>query len=379
MASLGCLRLSALLAGCVVAFPMLAMQPLDEQSLSEVTGQAQGLRYTSEYDARIDSISYIDDDGMGDGNVGMLTLSPVRLYTQTNRPVQIDLEVKEVNGRKALVFTNRDLPIETEVGSFAINGYSLGGIGHGNFQIGTGDALVTTLYAGGNEGNGITIDLDIPGSMSFDTWLEDDGARLTATLDFGDPRNPLGGGMALKNISFDLEGDGLRIGLPEITDGNVNFYNVRIGDDVLNSAALRNVNLQPGGYLLVKNARGADEIGMEMDLLVKKDSSLDFVYITGAIGENYPGPNVFEMSANISLVDDLSVRGMRMNVDGERGLVFDFDKTNAQSGVSGNLLVSDFTMQRSDKVGVVTDPVGIGSMDIQMNLTNNTYMQIEGH
>ena len=126
MASLGCLRLHALFAGCAAVFPVLAMQPLDEQSLSEVTGQAQGLRYTSEYDARIDSISYIDDDGLGNGNVGTLTLSPVRLYTQTNRPVQIDLEVKEVNGRKALVFTNRDLPIETEIGSFAVNGYSLG-------------------------------------------------------------------------------------------------------------------------------------------------------------------------------------------------------------------------------------------------------------
>ncbi len=379
MASMGCLRLTIMLAGCAAVVPAHAMQPLDEQSLSEVTGQAQGLRYTTEYDARIDSISYIDDDGLLSGNVGTITLSPVRLYTQTNRPVQIDLEVKEVNGRKAVVFTNRDLPVELEVGSIAINNYSLGGIGQGNFQIGTGDALVTTLYAGGFEGNGLTLDVDIPNSMSVDNWIEDDGTRFTTTIDFSDPRNPSGGGLSLKDITFDLEADGLRVGLPTINGGNINFYNARVGDDVLNSAALRNIIMTPGGYLLVKTARGASEIGMEMDLRVKQNSEFDYFYITGAVDSEYPSANVFEMSANVRLLSDLAVNGLRMNVDGERGLVFDFDNTNAQSGASANLLVSDFTMQRSDKVGTVLNPVSIGTMDIQMNLTNNSYLQVEGH
>nr|WP_225691502.1 DUF6160 family protein [Thalassolituus sp. ST750PaO-4] len=360
--------------------PALALEALDERSLSEVTGQAQGLRYTSEYDARIDSISYIDDDGLGaDGTVGSISMSPIRVYTQTNRPVQVDLEVKDVGGRKALVFTNRDLPVEVEIGSIAINEYSLGGFGQGNFQIGAGDSMVTYLYAGGFDGNGLTLDLDIPNSMSYETYIEDDGTRFTTTVDFSDPYDASGGGLFLKDITFDLVGEGLRMGLPTTTGGNINFYNARVGDDVLNSVALRNIVLTPGGYLLIKNARGASEYGLEFDAVLKQGSHFDYVYIAGEVDDSYPNPNVFEMSANISLLSDFSVKGMRMNVDGQRGLVFDFDNTDAASGVAANMLMQDVTLQRSDKVRDAVNPVSIGTMDIQMNLTNNSYLQIEGH
>ena len=44
------------------------------------------------------------------------------------------------------------------------------------------------------------------------------------------------------------------MGLPTTSGGNINFYNVRVGDDVLNSLALRNVALQSGSYLMIKNA-----------------------------------------------------------------------------------------------------------------------------
>src|SRR5690606_28999766 len=150
-------------------------------------------------------------------------------------------------------------------------------------------------------------------------------------LELGELRDRQPGGMAPDNICADPGSGRRHSGVAVVNAVHVILYNVHTRVCVLDRAALRNEDPRPARDLLVKHARGADEIGMEMDLLVKKDSSLDFVYITGAIGENYPGPNVFEMSANISLVDDLSVRGMRMNVDGERGLVFDFDKTNAQS------------------------------------------------
>ncbi len=376
MASKCCLILATMMAGS----PVLALEALDESSLSEVTGQAQGLRYTSEYDARIDSISYIDDDGLGaDGTVGSISMSPIRVYTQTNRPVQVDLEVKDVGGRKALVFTNRDLPVEVEIGSIAINQYSLGGFGQGNFQMADGDAMVTYLYAGGFDGNGLTLDLDIPNSMSYETYIEDDGTRFTTTVDFSDPRDANGGGLFLKDITLELVGEGLRMGLPTTTGGNINFYNARVGDDVLNSAALRNIVLTPGGYLLIKNARGAGEYGLEFDTVLKQDSQFDYVYIAGEVDGTYPNPNVFEMSANISLLSDFSVKGMRMNVDGQRGLVFDFDNTDAASGVSANMLMQDVTLQRSDKVAAAVNPVSIGTMDIQMNLTNNSYLQIEGH
>lgn len=370
-----CLTLGALIA----AAPVCALEELNEQDLADVSGQAQGLRYTSEFDARVDSITYIDDDGLAGGPVGTVSLSPVRLYTPTNRPVQVDLEVRDIGGEKALVFTNRDLPFELQVGSLAINGYALGGFGQGNFQIGSGDALITYLYAGGYDGNGLTLDLDIPASMSYDTYFDDEGTRFTTTVDFGDPYDAAGGGLLLEDISFDLVAAGLRIGLPVTSGGNINFYNARVGDNVLNSMALRNIVLQPGGYVLVKNARGADEYGLEIDSVITSGSGFDYVYIAGEVGSHYPSADVYELSASVSMLTDTEVRGLRLNVDGERGLVMDFDHTDSSAGAAANLLVENITLQRSDRVGQNPDPVSIGTMDMQINISNNSYLQVEGH
>ncbi len=370
-----CLTLGALIATA----PVCALEELNEQDLAGVSGQAQGLRYTSEFDARVDSITYIDDDGLAGGPVGTVSLSPVRLYTPTNRPVQVDLEVRDIGGEKALVFTNRDLPFELEVGSLAINGYSLGGFGQGNFQIGSGDALITYLYAGGYDGNGLTLDLDIPASMSYDTYFDDEGTRFTTTVDFGDPYDASAGGLFLDGLSFDLVAGGLRIGLPVTSGGNINFYNARIGDNVLNSMALRNIVLQPGGYVLVKNARGADEYGLEIDSVITSGSGFDYVYIAGEVGSHYPSADVYELSASVSMLTDTEVRGLRLNVDGERGLVMDFDNTDSSAGASANLLVENITLQRSDRVGQNVSPVSIGTMDMQINISNNSYLQVEGH
>ncbi|MDK2777692.1 MAG: hypothetical protein KYX62_08525 [Pseudomonadota bacterium] len=304
---------------------------------------------------------------------------PVRLYTPTNRPVQVDLEVRDIGGEKALVFTNRDLPFELQVGSLAINGYALGGFGQGNFQISSGDALITYLYAGGYDGNGLTLDLDIPASMSYDTYFDDEGTRFTTTVDFGDPYDAAGGGLLLEDISFDLVAAGLRIGLPVTSGGNINFYNARVGDNVLNSMALRNIVLQPGGYVLVKNARGADEYGLEIDSVITSGSGFDYVYIAGEVGSHYPSADVYELSASVSMLTDTEVRGLRLNVDGERGLVMDFDHTDSSAGAAANLLVENITLQRSDRVGQNPDPVSIGTMDMQINISNNSYLQVEGH
>ncbi|MDK2777693.1 MAG: hypothetical protein KYX62_08530 [Pseudomonadota bacterium] len=65
-----CLTLGALIA----AAPVCALEELNEQDLADVSGQAQGLRYTSEFDARVDSITYIDDDGLAGGPVGTVSL-----------------------------------------------------------------------------------------------------------------------------------------------------------------------------------------------------------------------------------------------------------------------------------------------------------------
>lgn len=374
-----------------------ALEALDEAAMSNVTGQAQGIRLTSEYDSSIKSISYYDDDGLGaDGSGGVISLSPVRVYTPTNRPLIVDVQVGEKvrdNGetRTGLLFYNRDLPINIEVGSIAINGKSIGGFGQQNFQIKNNlnadpsdDQVYTVdLFAGGAVGNnGITLDVDLPSSMSFDTYYEDDGVRLSSTVDFGNPFDASGGGLKMSGVTFDLVPEGLQIGLPTITGGNVNVYNASIGDEILNSAAYRNINLK-GGALLLKNAEQAGESGLEIDLRVNKDSSLDYVYIAGEVDENYlagnPGAEIYEGSATISFEDDLLVQGMRMNVDGERGLVFDFDNSTATDGVRAHLQGRNIRFDRADRAAAGIHSPSIGTIDARLHLTNNTYLQVQGH
>ena len=342
-----------------------ALEALDEAAMSNVTGQAQGIRLTSEYDSTIKSISYFDDDGMGnaDSRGGVLSLSPVRVYTPTNRPLVVEMTVGEkvrLDGstQTGLLFTNKDLPIDIEVGAIAINGNSIGGFGQNNFQIKNNlnadpsdDQVYTVdLFAGGAVGNnGISLDIDIPSSMSFDTYYDDDGVRLTSTVDFGNPFNPAAGGLKMAGLTFDLVADGL----------------------------------QPGGTLLLKNAERADENGLEMDLTLKQGSSLDYVYIAGEVDDNYlagnPGSEIFEGSATITFVDDLTVRGMRMNVDGERGLVFDFDSNTATDGVRAHLRGTDIRFDRADRAAAGVRSPSIGTIDARLHLTNNTYLQVEGH
>ena len=122
-----------------------------------------------------------------------------------------------------------------------------------------------------------------------------------------------------------------------------------------------------------------EENGIEMDTVIKQDSGFDFVYIAGEVDGSYPNANVYELSAGVLMASDFEVNGLRMNVDGERGLVFDFDNTDAASGASANLVVQDVTMQRSDKVGTVATPVSLGTLDMQINLSNNSYLQVQGH
>jgi len=376
-----------------------ALEALDEAAMSAVTGQAQGIRLTSEYDSTIKSVSYYDDDGMGnaDSSGGVLSLSPVRVYTPTNRPLVIEVMVNEKtrpNGstETGLLFTNKDLPIDIEVGAIAINGNSIGGFGQNNFQIKNNlnadpldDQVYTVdLFAGGADGNnGISLDIDIPSSMSFDTYYDDDGVRLTSTVDFGNPFNPSAGGLKMSGLTFDLVADGLLVGLPEINGGSINVYNAKIGNETLNSAAYRNINLQSGSTLLLKNAEGADESGLEIDLTLKKDSSLDYVYIAGEVGENYlagsPGSEIYEGSATITCVDDLTVRGMRMNVDVDRGLVFDFDTNDSNDGVRAHLQATDIRFDRADRAAAGVHSPSIGTIDARIHLTNNTYLQVEGH
>ena len=166
MASLRCLPLTVTVAALFMSAPSFALKVLDDQSLSGVTGQAQGLKITQQQEMVIDSLSYIDDDGLGqNGTIGSITLSNIRQYTPNNRPTIRDFEVKDLGaGRgKGLIMTSRELAVYREVGDVAINGKSLGSFGQNNYHFNPGDVIETGIYAGGSVGNnGISIDVDVP-------------------------------------------------------------------------------------------------------------------------------------------------------------------------------------------------------------------------
>lgn len=394
MASLRCLHLTATLAALTAAGPVFALQALDDLILSDVTGQAQGLKITQEQEVVIDSLTYYDDDGLGapGSSAGTITLSNVRRFTPKGVPTIQDIEVRDTAKGRALVITNHQLEVNQEIGDVAINGKSLGSQGQNNYRFGAGDTLVTSIRAGGYLGtNGMSIDVEVPSSLSYDQWKEMDGVRSYVTVNYDDPYNKGQGGIKFENITIDITDDGLRIGLPTTTRGFINQYNNCVGTfkdcrdpeqakhNVTSSNAFRNVNFMPGGYVLVKNAKGASEYGLELDARVKAGTNLDYIDIFGEVGDSYPNANVFEMSAHLHLNTDLIIEGMRMNVDGERGLVFDFDNTTPHQVASANLVVSDVTLMRSDRVKTTPNPVSIGTLDLQLNLGSRTYIQMEGH
>lgn len=370
-----------------------ALQPLSDEVLSGVTGQAQGLRLTTEFALKTPAvIEYIDDNGIGvdengnarldaNGNVrtpkGSLAIT-VDSYTKANSPLSLDIKIDDVGGRKALVISADALPVAMDA-TVAINSQSLGAFGQSDFVMDAGDRVEARIYAGGNQGNGTRLDLELPKSLTFDTYYEDEGARYTTTISLRDKKNPNTGGLSLKGLTVDIEGDGLRLGLPTIKNGTFNMLNSRLGNDVIGSTFLRNINLPTGGYLLLKNAKDSGDVGLEMDALVPAGTSFDLSMVVGEVGDNYPNNITSEQAASIKLLDDLMIKGARTNVDGERGVVFDFDRNNSESGVKTRMMVDNLTIQRSDIAAINTNPVGLGTLDVRLNLTNKSYLQVQGH
>lgn len=391
-----------------------ALEALDDSAMSAVTGQAQaqGIRLTSEFDTSINAITYTDDDGYyrtdrnednASQNAGTIRLSPIRVATPTNRPIVIDLSVAtNAAGETGLVLENRDMALDVDIGKIEINGVSIGSYGQNNFRIGTengglaSDSFRIELYGGGADvasgpnddvggTSGMTFNVSLPNSLSFDTYFEDPdgngsnpGARLTSTVSF--QSNSGKDGLELNNITLDIVDDGLRIGIPETNGGDINVYNARLGDAILNSVAYRNIDIKPGSYLLLKNAKGQNESGIEMDAVLTNRSAVDYVYIDGEVDVASGAVSdaaIYEGSASFVLLDDMTVKGARVNVDGERGLVVDFDPAQADAGLSAHVLVNDVKFRRTDR-DIATTPT-LGTFDAQINLTNNSYLQVEGH
>lgn len=354
-----------------------SLEPMDDESLAQVVGQSRGLNIKTEQNIDIGSVTYTDADGVNGGTSGQLSLSNVKIRTTPSKPMDMDLELKDYNGKKAIWLTARSLSTSMNVGSVAINGKSLGGFGQSAITMGANDSVVIRLYPGGNVGSGLTLDVVLPTSVTFDSHYIDDGTKLTQTVVLKDP-NSTNSTLSLEGITLDVENDGMRVGLPEITNGYLAMQNMKIKDSVFGSSVLRKINFKPGAYLMFKNAKEENEQGLELDATLIKNSSFELASITGEITNNTPTVNNFETNAKITLLENLDVRGLRMNVDGQRGLVFDFLGNGGNGHMRVKAEIKDIYFRTADATGKIAQS-SLGRAVVDMNLGSQTYLQIQGH
>lgn len=359
----------------ISSFQTQSLQSLDDEGLSKVVGQSRGLTIKSENNVDIDSFSYTDDDGLDLGSSGELSLSGIKIRTTPSKPMDMDMELKAHNGKQAVWLTIRSLSTSFSVNSIAINGKSLGGFVQLPIFMGINDTATVRLYAGGQVGNGLTLDLVLPTSLRMESSYIDDSTRLTQTMTLKDPNNPTRTTLNLEGITLDIDNDGLRVGLPQISNGYIAMENMKVKNSVFGSSILRNINIKPGAFVMVKNAKRQNEIGIELDATLKKGSNFEMASVSSELVNSTPSSSNFVNSARISLVEDLRVKGLRMNVDGDRGLIFDFA---SNGGLQANIEIDKVYLYRGGQAGNVTR-ASLGRAILDMNLGSQTYLQVQGH
>lgn len=399
MAPLRCLPLTIMLTGLAASYPIHALEVMDDTALSNTTGQAAGLKITQEYENTIDSLEYWDDNGWnGSGKAGNLTINDMVVKTATNRPEIREVRLKQdANNQTYLEITDIDYSTEQRF-KVSVNGESLGTYGQDNYNGTFGRK--TILRAGGakdEHGNeiggpgGMSVDWLYPHDLTYDSWVEQNGVRQTHTVMYDDIYKKGAGGLANTDITVDIIDEGVRIGLQVVEDGFKGEVNNKIGNDIHGSSAMRHINYKPGSYLVVKSAKDSGDIGLEFDGVISKGSNLEMVEISGAaidlkgtaVGDSYITSNHFVSSSRIELKEELSIKGMRLNVDGERGIVLDFDTTAGApvNVASANIEISNHKILRGggDMEQRMNAATSLGTTNLQLNLTNQSYIQIEGH
>ncbi len=359
----------------VLATQVFALQALSDDKLAQVIGQSRGLSITSKQNTDIASVTYTDTDGVNHGQAGTLSLKQVEI--RNTQPIKMDMEIKDYNGKKAIWLTAHSLATSMQIHNISINNRSIGGLGQSAIRMGTGDKAVIRLYTGGQTGNGLSLDMILPTSLNFDTYYTDDGTTLTQTLVFKDPNNS-NPTFALENLHIDLANSGMRLSLPEISNGYVGIHNMSIGNSVFGSSILSKINLQKGAYLMIKNAKNQNEKGMEIDAKIKQNSSFEMASITGKMTHSTPAPNSYKTTAKVKLLQDLDITGMRMNVDGQRGLVLDFAGNNGTGGIQGKIQIDSIHLSKASQTNLSNQP-SLGRAVLNLNLGSKSYVQIEGH
>lgn len=379
----------------LLPFSTHALQSLNDDAMSSVVAQ-EGVRLLSEYEVTVDAVQYFDDENINtavqDGG-GSLTLSSVNVATRALQIIDFDI-VKgsgDRAGRNGIRFTNEELPIDLKVGKVSINGLSLGSIGLTDFTTGLESPITLDLWAGGYDSDnddsthesGLTIDLEIPKESSFNTYYEDDGSRLSMTVNYCSGRNSAGGctggGLNLRGLTVDIIKEGVRIGIPTLAAGHVNIRNFRINESPINDVTLSNITIPEGGYLVLGAPSAAKESSINIDAYIAAGTSLDFqLFDISDSDVQVAGAHVELLALGGDSNGFFKAEDISMNVysGDDKGLRFDLgDAANNTGGIEGTVLATDVTLR---PVGQATAPV-LGSIQLDLQVLPGSYLEIMGH
>ena len=366
-----------------------ALERLDDSSMSDVVAQ-EGVVLRSEFEIQIDAIQYFDEDDFGN-----ITMSNVNLATRDQLVVDLDVVQGDIGsdreGRSGIRFTNRALPVDLSVEAVKVNGKTLGGFGMRNLETGGIDPLVVDVWAGGydlNENNladesGFTVDVTIPKETSYDLYYTDDGSELSMTVDHCSSYSGntcVAGGIKFSGITFDVTDGGLRVGLPEISGGQVNIRNFKLNESVINDISLKNFTIPTGGYFNLGAPDALGESAINFDAYFAAGSGFDFIYydtdeqeFNATVSFNALASDAGNAATNYFYIKDGSIN---VESGSDKGIKIALgDSVAGTGGVRGSMSIDDIMLKANNATSA---PV-LGSLKVNLEILPGSYLEVMGH
>lgn len=398
--------MAARLATALWMLPLIAhgLEGLDDQAMSDIVAQ-DGVVLRSEYDVSIDSIQYFDDD-----SGGVVSLQNARIATHAQQVIDVEI-VSETSGpragRSGIRLTTDELPFEFTIDDARINGRSIGRFGLTDFTTGGVSPIVTNIWAGGYDANGnntadesgFTVDVSIPKESSYQTYYEDDGTRLSATVDYCASTSGgvcASGGLNLQGLTVDVVGasgidkSGVRVGVPTIQNGVVNIRNFQIGSaagsDQINDISFQNINVPEGGYVILSSPDTAGEVAINLDAYIAPGTSFDYVFfdtsdsdvqrVSASVAFGALPSDSGNSATNYFFARDLSVNVLEDEPGRNHGIKVDIGRAGSvnPTGIRGSINMTDISL-RPDSVS--SAPV-LGSARVNLEILPGSYVEVLG-
>ncbi len=367
-----------------------ALERMDDSGMSNVVAQ-EGVILRSEYEIKIDDIQYFDED-----DYGTISMTDVNIATRAQQVIDIDI-VSGTNdrlGRNGIRFSNQELPIDFSVDIMRINGKSIGGFGMQNLTMGGVSPLVVDLWAGGYDLNdngladesGFTLDIIIPKESSYDLYYDDDGTRLSMTVDhcsLYSGSTCTAGGLVVKGMTFDVTAEGLRVGVPQVESGQINIRNFKINESVINDITLKNFTIPSGGYITLGAPDFAGQSAINFDAYLASGSGFDFQFFDSSDSD------VQELNATISFTalsadagnaatNYFYAKDSSINISSgdDKGILIALGNTvSGTGGIRGSVSANDIVLK---PINASTAPV-LGSIKMNLEVLPGSYLEVMGH